>query len=145
MQAAARHGVAVFGVTLKDESQVDGAVASAARRGANGLVVGFSPYTHWRSVQLKINQAALRHRLPAIHAVVAAAEAEALMSYGIDIMEYYRRAPHYIDKILRGASAGELTIEQPANPVLHLNLRTAKAMGIEFPSSVLTQAARVFE
>ena len=88
---------------------------------------------------------ALRQKLPTIFAVRKIAEAGGLMSYGADNAVRIRRAAAYVDKILKGAKAGDLPIEQPREFELVVNLITAKALGIKIPGSVLAQATKVID
>jgi putative ABC transport system substrate-binding protein len=87
----------------------------------------------------------LRLKVPAIAGNIEYAEAGGLMSYSPSFSDNFRRAAAYVDKILKGAKPGDLPIEQPTKFELVLNLRTAKAMGIKFPQSVLVRADRVIE
>jgi ABC-type uncharacterized transport system substrate-binding protein len=88
---------------------------------------------------------AFKHRVPLIGTNYELADSGGLMSYGPDIVENFRRAPLWVDKILKGASAGQLPIEQPSKYQLLINLKTAKALGIKIPQSVLVRADRVIE
>jgi putative ABC transport system substrate-binding protein len=100
----------------------------------------------WRyRYQRAINQLALKHRLPTMHTAAGGADNGGLMAYGIDMMVQYRRVPHYIDRILKGAKPSDLPIEQPRALELAVNLRTARQLGITIPASVLIQADRVIE
>lgn len=84
-------------------------------------------------------------KLPAIYAYEESAEAGGLMSYSVNLPESYRRAAYYVDRILRGAKPAELPIEQPTRLTLAVNLKTAKALGIRIPASILARADRVIE
>jgi len=85
------------------------------------------------------------NRLPTLHQLHQAAELGGLMSYGVNFPDMHRRAAAYIDKLLNGAKPGELPIEQPTRFALVVNLKTAKALGIAIPQSVLLRADRVIE
>lgn len=93
----------------------------------------------------RIAEFALRERLPSLHAFPNAADAGALMSYGVNIPEMDRRLALHIDKILKGANPGELPIERPASLDLVVNLKTAKAIGLVMPQELLLSATRVVE
>jgi putative ABC transport system substrate-binding protein len=93
----------------------------------------------------RIVEMAAQSRLPAIYGAKENAEAGGLMTYGPSIRESYRRAATYVDKILKGAKPGNLPIEQPTKFELVVNLKTAKALGLTIPQSVLLQADQVIE
>ncbi len=88
---------------------------------------------------------ALQHKLPSIAGVRESTEAGALMSYGVDRTDQYRRTAKYVDKILKGAKAGDLPIEQPTKFELVLNMKTARTLGLKVPNSILVQATKVIE
>ncbi|HVF65595.1 MAG TPA: ABC transporter substrate-binding protein [Casimicrobiaceae bacterium] len=88
----------------------------------------------------RIADLALKHRMPAIHAFSDYAHAGLLMTYGTNLHDLYRRAGTYIAKILRGARPADLPVEQPATFELVVNMRTAKALGLTIPSSLLSRA-----
>jgi putative ABC transport system substrate-binding protein len=88
---------------------------------------------------------AVKNRLPTIHALREYAEAGFLVSYGLNLPAAYRRAAAYVDKILRGAKPGDLPIEQPTKFELVINLKTAKALGLTIPPSLLLRADQVIE
>ena len=93
----------------------------------------------------RIAELAAQSRLPAMYGVKEFAEAGGLMAYGVNTRESFRRAATYVDKILKGAKPGNLAIEQPTKFELVVNLKTAKALGLTIPPSLLLQADRVIE
>ena len=88
---------------------------------------------------------ALRHKLPAISEIREFVAAGGLMCYGLNIFDMSRRTATYIDKILKGAKAGDLPVEQPTKFELAINLKTAKALGLDIPPTLLAAAAEVIE
>ena len=88
---------------------------------------------------------ALGARLPTMHGVREYVEAGGLMSYGPNVVEQYRRAADYVDKILRGAKPGDIPVEQPTKFDLVINLTTAKTLGLTIPESFLLRADEVIE
>ena len=93
----------------------------------------------------KLVQFAASKRLPAMYFVEDFVDAGGLMSYGPSIADSYRRAASHVDKILKGAKPGDLPVEQPTKFELIVNLKTARALGLKIPQSVLLRAGRVIE
>jgi ABC-type uncharacterized transport system substrate-binding protein len=93
----------------------------------------------------RIVQRAIQERLPVLAFVREFVDAEALMSYGPNLREHARRAAQYVDKILKGAKPADLPVEQPTKFELVINLKTAKALGLSIPQSLLLQADQVIE
>jgi putative ABC transport system substrate-binding protein len=88
---------------------------------------------------------AARHRVPAIYPYRFFAASGGLMSYGIDSIEVFRRSAGYVDRILKGTSPGELPIQAPNKYELVINLKTARALGLEVPPTLLARADEVIE
>jgi putative ABC transport system substrate-binding protein len=114
-----------------------------ALRGTDGLLLLESPFftTH----RARLAELPARSRLPAIYGQREYVEVGGLMSYGTDYPDLYRRAAVYVDKILKGAKPGDLPIEQPTKLELVINLKTAKALGLTIPPSLLQRADQVIE
>jgi putative ABC transport system substrate-binding protein len=93
----------------------------------------------------RIARLALEHRLPMMSQFSRLVEAGGLMSYGPELADLFARAASYVDKILRGTKPGDLPIEQPTKFELVINLKTAKALGLTIPPSVLARADQVIE
>jgi putative ABC transport system substrate-binding protein len=93
----------------------------------------------------RLTALAARHRLPSIGGRIAIPERGGLMSYGANSLESYRRSASLVDKILKGAKAADLPVEQPTKFDLVVNMKTAKALGIKIPNSILVQATKLIE
>jgi putative tryptophan/tyrosine transport system substrate-binding protein len=117
--------------------------STLVREHADGFLVPSSPLTNSQPVPLA--ELGLRHRLPGIFANKANVKAGGLMSYGADFDYMYRRAATYVDKILRGANPADLPVEQASKYELVINLKTAKALGLTIPPSIMVRADEVIE
>jgi putative ABC transport system substrate-binding protein len=128
---------------VRDPPDIERVIAAFAREPNGGLlaVPAFTASMH-RAV---IFQLALRHRLPAVYPFRFFAVDGGLASYGPDQVEQYRRAAGYADRILRGAKPADLPVQAPTKFDLVINLRTAKAIGIDVPPTLLARADEVIE
>jgi putative ABC transport system substrate-binding protein len=142
-RAVAQHSVDVRYAEAARPEEIGPALSRLARDGAQALVV--TPGTMLRVEQRRIVKFALAQRWPAIGSRSEWAEEGTLLSYGVDVSAIYRRAAYYVDRILKGAKPGDLPIEQPTRFELVVNLKTAKAIGITIPQSIMLQATRVIE
>jgi len=131
-------------VDVQAAEDFEGAFATMVREGAGGFLVVPSPlFTSHRTAVAKL---ALKHRLPGMfgHRDLLG-DVGALMSYGADIDELNRRAALYIDKILKGAKSADLPVEQASKYQLVINLKTAKALGLDLPPLLVARADEVIE
>jgi putative ABC transport system substrate-binding protein len=93
----------------------------------------------------RLAELAAKHRLPTMHGVREFVEAGGLMAYGVNLVDYVQGAAFYVDKILRGAKPADLPVEQPNKFELVINLKTAKALSLTIPPSLLQRADQVIE
>ncbi len=144
-EAAARGaGLTIQAFSVRDIGEVPGAIAEAARQRAGALVVLTSPLVF--NNLGRIADAAVKHRLPAICPFAPAfADAGGLIAYGPDITDLFRRAAGYVARILRGAKPGELPVQRPEKFGLVVNLKTARALKLTLPQSLVLRADRVIE
>ena len=138
-RAGERLGVRIQVVTVGGAEDFDGAFGAMRREQAGALIIQpiFSDQAQ------RIAELAVRNRLPTASFSRAFAEAGALMSYGPDQRELWRRVPIYVDKILKGAKPRDLPVAEPTKYELVINLKTAKALGLTIPPSVLGRADQV--
>jgi putative ABC transport system substrate-binding protein len=140
---AARLGVTLIPVALENREDLDKAFGDIEAAGADALNV-FSWSLSGR-LRKQIAKAAIAIRLPTIHASPRNVVAGGLMGYGVNRLDLYRRAASYVDKIFKGAKPSELPVELPTKFELVVNLKTANALGITVPPSILLRATEVFE
>jgi putative ABC transport system substrate-binding protein len=141
MAAARSLGVQLQVFELRDPNELESAFSAMAKDRAEALSVLQGPMID--SHQLRIVQLATRARLPAIFPDDVFVDAGGLMSYGPSLPDMYRRAAVYVDRILKGARAGDLPVEQPTRFRLAINLRSARALGLTVPQSLLIRADHV--
>jgi putative ABC transport system substrate-binding protein len=135
--------LSVRSLELKDVSQLEGAFATAVQDRAAAVIVLSDGALYGRRVQ--IGQLAAKHRLPCVAWTPEFAERGCLMAYGANVVEMHRRAAIFVDKIWRGTSPADLPVEQPTKVELVINLKTAKALGLTVPPSLLLRADQVIE
>lgn len=144
LEAAARSlGVELQILEVRRPEDFQRAFGAARKGRAGALNVLASPFLHGHR-QIIIDLAA-KNRLPAIYQWREMAEAGGLMSYGPTLSELFRLCAAVLDKILKGAKPGDLPVEQPTKLELVINLKTAKALGLEIPQSVLIRADEVIQ
>jgi putative ABC transport system substrate-binding protein len=136
-------GVDVAPVNVRDASEIEREVATFARGSNGGLVVTGSALAGLH-MDLIVSLAA-RHKLPAVYYQRVFVAAGGLISYGPNIVDQYRRAAGYVDRILKGEKPADLPVQAPIKYELILNLKTAKALGLDVPATVLTRADEVIE
>jgi putative ABC transport system substrate-binding protein len=130
-------------VPLHEPGEIETALAGIARQGGNGLMCLPDPFFNTHR-DLIVGLAA-RYRLPAIYILRAFVAAGGLVSYGVDVIDLFRRAASYVDRILKGAKPADLPVQQPTKFELVINLKTAKALGLQVPDSLLARADEVIE
>ena len=118
-------------------------ISSMVKRRAGAFLV--SDDTFLNTVAEKIAELALRHKLPSCFSIRFGTDGGGLLSFGVVYEDLYRRAATYVDKILKGEKPGDIPIEQPTTFEFVINLKTAKALGLSIPQSVLMRADRVIE
>jgi putative ABC transport system substrate-binding protein len=136
-------GVELFPIGVRDAPEIERAITEFARGSNGGLIVTATSLTIIHR-DLIITLAA-RHRLPTVYPLRLFVTSGALVSYGADIVDQYRRAAEYVDRILRGEKPADLPAQAPTKYELIINLKTAKALGIDVPPTLLATADEVIE
>ena len=141
--AADALGISMWSTEIAAPTDVEPVFAKIAQDGADGVVVGTGSLLF--NLRAPIGASVMGHRLPALAHVAEEVPSGLLMSYGQDFPEYFRRSVAYVDKILKGAKPGDLPVEQPTKFKLLINLKTAKALGLSMPQTLLLSADEVIE
>jgi len=136
-------GVELSPVNMRDASEIERAVTAFAQSSNGGLIVtGSALATVHRDLIIAL---AAQHRLPAVYAVRFFVTGGGLVSYGPDSVDPYRRATGYVDRILKGEKPADLPVQAPTKYELVINLKTAKALGLDVPPTLLARADEVIE
>ena len=144
IQAAAQKlGVKILPVDARTPQEIDHAFSLIRQQNAGALLVILNPL--FQQQRSQIAELSAKHRLPSMTADRMYAEAGCLMSYGNSLIDDFRRAATYVDKVLKGAKPADLPVEQPTKFELVINGKTAKALGLKIPQSLLVMADKVIE
>ena len=141
--AAPSVGVDVSAINMRDGAEIERAVTAFARRPNGGLILAASALAAIHR-DLVVSLAA-RYKLPAVYITRYFVAGGGLVSYGPDFVDQYRRAAEYVDRILKGEKPADLPVQAPTKYELVINLKTAKALGLDIPAAVLARADEVIE
>jgi putative ABC transport system substrate-binding protein len=141
--AAVSFAVEPIAAPVRDRSELESVIAEQARASNGGLIV--MPDTFTDAHRVEITSLAARYRLPAIYPYRQFTTVGGLLSYGDDLIDNFRRAPTYVDRILKGAKPSELPVQAPVKFELVINLKTAKTIGLDIPATILGHADEVIE
>ena len=141
--SAQSQGISFQSVTAQTPAELDRAIDGAAKSGANALFILTDAF--FNSQIPRMAQAAIKNRLPAVYDRTDFVEAGGLMSYGVNLADLSKRAAEYVDKILKGANPGDLTLVQPTKFDLSVNLKTAGQIGVTIPPPVVNRAVKVIK
>src|SRR5262245_6522239 len=135
--------VDISAAPVRDTTEIEGAIAKLGREPGSGLIVPPDAFTLARiPLVIRLSQ---QHRVPAVNDLRESVAQGALISYGPAPLDNYRRSASYVDRILKGAKPADLPIQQPTKFELAINLKTAKALGLEIPATLLARADEVIE
>jgi putative ABC transport system substrate-binding protein len=141
--AAKTAGLTIDRVAVGSAAGLEAAFAAVIRGRAGALIIASTARLF--SYRKRIAELAVKHRLPTVAGLREYVEAGSLASYGTDYPDLFRRAAVYVDKIFKGAKPGDLPVEQPTKFELVINLKTAKALGLTIPQSLLGRADEVIQ
>ena len=144
-EAAARSstGIELHSLPIRRAGDLDGVFDRAVSERVDGVVILSSPLINGE--RLHIAELALKNRLPTISLFTEVPKSGALMAYGPNLPDMYRRAAIYVDRVLKGAKASDLPIERPSRFELEINLKTARALDVEVPPTLLARTDEVIE
>jgi putative tryptophan/tyrosine transport system substrate-binding protein len=141
--AAETFKIDVNPIPVEEDAEIERSLAALAQQPDSGLIALHDPFTIKRR-DLVIAQVA-RHQIPAVYTLRPFALSGGLISYGIDLSDPWRQAATYVDRVLKGANPGELPVQQPTKFELVINMKTAKAIGLKVPPTLLARADEVIE
>ena len=143
-EAAARSlAIEPIGAPVRDEADIERTIAGLAQDAKGGLVIMTDIYT--LTHREPINRLTAHYRVPAVNSTTAITREGGLLTYGVDTIDLFRRAAPYVDRILKGAKPGELPVQVPTKFEMVVNLKTAKALGLDVPPMLLARADEVIE
>jgi putative ABC transport system substrate-binding protein len=135
--------VAPITAPVHSDAEIEAAIIALGREPGGGLVVIPDNFTF--AYRAPIISAAARNNVPAVYSGFVHARGGGLLSYGVDRVDLFRRAAPYVDRILRGEKPGDLPVQFPTKYEMAVNLKTAKALGLAVPRSILVRADEVIE
>jgi putative tryptophan/tyrosine transport system substrate-binding protein len=141
--AAQKMAMELTATPVHEPAEIESALAMLGREPGGGLIIAPDPFTSAR--RKLIFDLAARYRVPAISAFRYLSKEGGLVSYGVDVRDQFRQAAAYVDRILRGGKPADLPVQQPTKFELVINLKTAKALGLDVPSTLLARADEVIE
>jgi putative ABC transport system substrate-binding protein len=146
LEAAARYyAVDLTPTPVRNSSDIERVISSLADKPTIGLIVAGEPLFAGRQILDLIVSLTIRYRVPAIYSFRFLAAAGGLISYGNDLFDSFRRAPTYIDRILKGTNPSDLPVQLPTKFEMVINLKTAQAMGLAIPPALIARADEVIE
>jgi putative ABC transport system substrate-binding protein len=140
---AQKMAVELTAAPVHEPAEIESALSMLGREPGGGLIIAPDPFTSAR--RKLIFDLAARYRVPAISAFRYLSNEGGLVSYGVDVRDQFRQAAAYVDQILRGGKPADLPVQQPTKFELVINLKTAKALGLDVPSTLLARADEVIE
>jgi len=141
--AAAAFAVDAIAAPVRDGSELDSVISAQAREPNSGLIAMPDSFTD--AHRIEITSLAARYRLPTVYPYRFFAEVGGLLSYGVDQIDNWRRAASYVDRILKGEKPADLPVQAPVKFELVINLKAAKALGLDVPPTLLARADEVIE
>jgi ABC-type uncharacterized transport system substrate-binding protein len=132
-----------IGAPIRDSADIERAIAALARDAKGGLVILTDIYTSTH--REPINRLTASYRVPAVNSSDVITREGGLITYGVDTIDLFRRAATYVDRILHGAKPAELPVQVPTKFEMIINLKTAKALGLTVPETLLARADEVIE
>jgi putative ABC transport system substrate-binding protein len=142
-RAATAYLISVQKLVVTKPEEIENAFSKAAESGLGGVVIVFDSMTFFN--RAKLAETAVRHRMPTIFNFRQYVDAGGLLSFGPNLRDMYRQSAHHILKVIKGEAPGDIPMEQPTRFELVINLKTAKALGLTVPPSLITRADEVIE